>query len=323
MKIIRISGIILALFLLFTLAVPVQAQTYAFQIPYMDVRLTINADGTADIAGATKIPNEQNLAMDGAMGISADGKKIGGAFPWPNVKILDVATGKLTDRHAGGFGCQANLAPDNSYRFFHCEGDHFGIMMFGSNLQDPTNWFVNLGINLAGVPNPNNKTVMDFVAPRWSNHVQYVTASYPMGDNHDSYFEGGQLWEVWGHSPDQVRSIKMESWPQVFIGKFSADFKMQEKSMLIASDPRYVQLGGDAWICSGTTYGNQCGSSSTSPAIRGDHPRGFSVVKSGASMETFSFDGRRLGPAINAMKRGVVIHRNKGAAISVRALVKL
>ncbi len=58
MKVIRISGLILALFLLFTLTVPVQAQTYAFQIPYMDARLTINADGTTDLEYTWVFQNE-------------------------------------------------------------------------------------------------------------------------------------------------------------------------------------------------------------------------------------------------------------------------
>ncbi len=165
-------------------------------------------------------------------------------------------------------------------RLFHCEGDHLGIMMFGSNLQDGTNWFVNLATNLVGVPSGG----MDFIAPRWSNHVQYFTAAYPMGDNYESYMEDQAGAMPWGQSATWVQTqLDMLKMPKVFIGKFSADFRTQEKSMLIASDPRYVQTGGDAWICSGTTYGNQCGGTSMSPAIRRDDQlRGLSIVQSGA-----------------------------------------
>ncbi len=256
-------------------------------------RFKVNADGTA--GAATKVKINSAAYIVGGISVSADGKKLGAAFPWPDTKILDIATGNLLDRHNGMFGCQPNLAPDNSYRFFHCEDDHLGIMMFGSDLQDNTNWFVNLSINLAGVPNPNKETVMDFMAPRWTNHVQYLTAQCPMGDNFENYCanpndQSDEGWmndngsSLWGLSAASVQKLSLIKVPKFFIGKFAADFKTQEKSIMVGADPRYMQYTGDGWICNGTTYGNPC---TTTRALAQNHtaqlPR-LSVVRRGSQV---------------------------------------
>ncbi len=153
------------------------------------VRLTAN--GTADRSTATKLTINSSSSVDESFSVSADGKKLGGAFPWPNTYILDIPTGRLDSRHYWdeSFGCQANIAPDNSYRFYHCQGDHQGVYMFDANMVN-TVWFLNLSINLAGVPNPNNALAMDFEAPRWTNHLQYYSAVCPMGDNNEGYCTG-------------------------------------------------------------------------------------------------------------------------------------
>jgi hypothetical protein len=111
-------------------------------------KIPINADGTANTSGAVKLYSTTNI--DESVSVSADGTKIGCAVPWPNTKILDVASGTFTDRHAGGFGCQANIAPDNSYRFFHCGSEHTDIDMFPGLTGDLCR--VDLNKNLAGLP---------------------------------------------------------------------------------------------------------------------------------------------------------------------------
>ncbi len=255
-------------------------------------KFKVSADGTAGPATKVKVNSTEYIV--GGISISADGKKLGAAFPWPNTKILDIPSGNLTDRHFGVFGCQPNLAPDNSYRFFHCEGDHFGLIMFGSNLQDNAWWFVNLSINLAGVPNPNNATAMDFMAPRWTNHVQYYTAQCPMGDNYRSECAdplGNTCYLNWSLTATQVKSMNMLEVPKFFIGKFTADFKLQEKSMMIGADPRYMQYTGDAWICSGVTDGKPCPTTASSKAIRTDNAFSARIQRTGSSVTIHTSSG--------------------------------
>ena len=208
-------------------------------------KIPLTATGTADLSKATKIVYQGGAKVDDVISLSADGKKLGAAFPWPDTYVLDVATGRLDYRHNGIFGCQSNLAPDNSYRFFHCESDHYGIQMFPT-WPSTDNLFIDLSKNLAG--NPTNN-VTDFSAPRWSNNVQFFSNSYPMGDN-------GAIYEdptiVAGQSAAFVKALKIYMIGSFVLEKFAADFKSIEKSIAIAQDVRYRQYGGDAWLSNGT-----------------------------------------------------------------------
>ena len=116
------------------------------------------------------------------------------------------------------------------------------------------------------------------MAPRWSNHVQYYTAQCPMGDNYenncpnplgsgddDCPMEDGSWW---GLSATQVKALSLRKVSKFFLGKFTADFKSQEKSIMIGSDPRYMQYTGDGWICSGVTDGTPCPTTASLNALR-------------------------------------------------------
>jgi hypothetical protein len=140
-------------------------------------KVPITSVGTADVGNAAKVFGT-GVTVDDVISVSADGTKLGSAFPWTNTKILDLTTGTLNTRHNPGssVGCQGNLAPDNSYRFFHCADDHRGIYVFGPNMSTDM-WFVDLNKNL---PTPEAGFSTDFESPRWSNHPQFFGNSFPL-----------------------------------------------------------------------------------------------------------------------------------------------
>ena len=89
--------------------------------------------------------------------------------------------------------------------------------------------------------------------------------------------------------------------------------------MLIASNPRYIQGRGEGWLCTGTTYGNPCGPVSALSTVGSNQK--MPIVHGSSSVETFSIDGRRLAPTSRDLQHGIVIRRNQGAIIGVRALI--
>ena len=63
------------------------------------------------------------------LSISADGTHVGTEFPWPNAGV-GILPNKGWRQY--GDGCNACIAPDNSYRFFHMGEtvSHGGVMMY-------------------------------------------------------------------------------------------------------------------------------------------------------------------------------------------------
>ncbi len=132
--------------------------------------------------------------------LSADGRRAGGGFPWPHCGIA-----ALPDRgwKKIGDGCWPSLAPDNEALFWMFDGAHRNLTLFRA----PTGkrWTVN--INRA--PGIGGYEVYH---PRWSNHPRFMTMTGPYKEGDGDNRIGGGGREV-----------------EIYIGKFSADFKNIER----------------------------------------------------------------------------------------------
>jgi len=104
--------------------------------------------------------------------VSADGTRAGGEYPWPaaGVAIMPTVSWKRY-----GSGCNASLAPDNSYRFMHMgEGaGHSGVMMYdGGGLNKRIVRFTGTGL-------PGRGRRDDCWVPRWSTDARFFTINSP------------------------------------------------------------------------------------------------------------------------------------------------
>lgn len=96
--------------------------------------------------------------------VSADGKQGGGEFPWPSAGEVSLPNGAFVGY---GSGCNAQIAPDNSYRFFNLVSGHTSLNMCDysdSNCrQINTSSFLDTGVNDA------------IWAPKWTNDGRFLT----------------------------------------------------------------------------------------------------------------------------------------------------
>ncbi len=108
--------------------------------------------------------------------VSADGTRAGSEFPWPRAGIAilpDVSWKQL------GEGCNACIAPDNSYRFFHMgeQAAHNGVVMYDDGgLNKRVIWFS----GLRG----------DSWVPRWTTDVRFLTVNSAIGGPQADVFLG-------------------------------------------------------------------------------------------------------------------------------------
>ena len=102
--------------------------------------------------------------------VSADGTRAGGEYPWPRagVAILPKVSWKRY-----GTGCNASMAPDNSYRFFHMgeAAGHHGVMMYDAG---GTGKRV---VPFRGMPGANPRD--ESWVPRWSSDARFLTINTP------------------------------------------------------------------------------------------------------------------------------------------------
>ena len=138
--------------------------------------------------------------------VSADGTHAGSEWPWP---IAGVAVFPDVGWKQYGNGCNASIAPDNSYRFFHMgeEIGHGGVTFYDDG-----------GINRRVIHfnNFDEHPRAASWAPRWTNDVRFLTVNHPIGGE--------------------------ESDP--YIGKFNDSFTAVEKWVRISNQP-----GHDAKVC--------------------------------------------------------------------------
>ena len=96
-----------------------------------------------------------------------------------------------------GHGCFPGIAPDNSYRLFHLEGDHKAIAMYDANGANPRKIAINTmpGVGEKGLP---------AWLTRWSTDPRFLTLMAPC--NADSRIWMGRF---------DAKFTKVEAWVQV------------------------------------------------------------------------------------------------------------
>ncbi len=151
-------------------------------------------------------------------GISADGTRLSGMFPWPNCGVLYLAdqTGKIY--HQGSW---PNLAPDNSYRSFIINDHYRSVHMFdkdGKNKRE---------IRFDTMPEVDGNA--DVSAPRWTNDARFVVVSAPL------------------HDPGQSGQNPMSNHADIYVGKFDEAFTKVTDWVRITDDDVYDSFA-DAWI---------------------------------------------------------------------------
>jgi len=136
--------------------------------------------------------------------LSADGKRAGGQFPWPQTGIADMLKHSWVRT---GRGCWTSFAPDNSYLMWVFDGAHRFVTMLSAD--DSKRWKVR--INTA--PGINGAEVYH---PRWSNRPRYfaLTGPYTIRRGANSIRGGGPGVEVFvGRFNDALTEVAR--WVQI------------------------------------------------------------------------------------------------------------
>ena len=109
--------------------------------------------------------------------VSADGRFGGGEFPWPTVGEVTLPNSEFLQF---GTGCNAGIAPDNSYRLFHMDGKHRSLWVYdsgGINIRE---------IRLDNAPGVDSNTTW---IPRWSGDSRFFTMTAPCQDTPRTHIE--------------------------------------------------------------------------------------------------------------------------------------
>jgi len=276
--------------------------------------------------------------------VSADGTRAGGEFPWPlaGVAIMPKVTWKQY-----GNGCNASLAPDNSYRMMHMgeQAAHSGVMMYddgGLNKRV---------IRFSGTGLPGRGPREECWVPRWTTDARFFTTNSPIGGPKSEIYLGqfdDKFTKVvkWVRVTYEARQdAKAACWIDPGLGQFSGE------APLIIQTPAHVTPGeGWRWDFGDLPAGKAGGTKSaagkhtyTKPgnyaitARRGDiivkgrvnaRPRKAPSV-TGASLldETrmrVSFDERvQLKDAKISLKSGTPVRSAKVDAEGMNVIVKL
>lgn len=115
-------------------------------------------------------PEERQVIWKGPMSrrfrLSADGKRAGGEFPWPQAGVANLGAGTWRQY---GRGCNAMLAPDDSYRFFNMLGNHCEIVLYDDGGANPRTF----SVQPPGITSP-------VWIPRWSSDPRFLTVKAPI-----------------------------------------------------------------------------------------------------------------------------------------------
>lgn len=237
---------------------PGTAEEYIYVLPVNRstvYRIPFNPDYTLDMSKKTQVvfnsefTNGSGGVVDG-ISVSADGKYMGTALPWPDTRIIEIETKKVYTRHQGQFGCNSNLAADNSYRFMHFGDDHDLVHMWADKLSE-TWWDIPTNAKLPGFSTTYTDPVKftDGGCPRWTSNSQFMTYGYP-GPEADQT-DGGFIREngaQYGWSAAKVKQCDPARFGHVILGKFATDYKTIQWTLVSGGDIRNDEGGGKAWV---------------------------------------------------------------------------
>jgi|GEM_PF-1371507 len=108
--------------------------------------------------------------------LSADGLYAGGSFPFNRMGVADLKAGTWREY---GRDCNGAIAPDNSYQFFHLEGNHRAISFYDFGGRNRRSIAVN---NQPAVAERDSAWLTS-----WSSDVRFMTCMSPEHGNSDIY----------------------------------------------------------------------------------------------------------------------------------------
>lgn len=110
---------------------------------------------------------DQTLVHFDNLRVSADGRLMGGLFPWPQAGVAELSNGAW---RVYGRGCWPDLSPDNQGLLWIFDGSHRRITLHAPGNRD--RW----SVDLSEAPGVAGEEVD---CPRWSNRIRYMTMSGP------------------------------------------------------------------------------------------------------------------------------------------------
>lgn len=115
-----------------------------------------------------------------------------------------------------GKGCWPSIAPDNSYRFWHFDGNHRTLSLFDPGPANHRTIPLNIAPDLEG---------REVFHPRWSNHPRFLAWTGPKLSR-----EGGPAMEI-------------------YVGRFNESFTTVEKCVRVSYN-RFADICPDVWVAS-------------------------------------------------------------------------
>ncbi len=150
--------------------------------------------------------------------LSADGRRAGGVFPWPECGIAELPDRGL---RIYGKGCYPALAPDDSGLLWIFDGAHRNLLFFRAGTDERWQVPINTAPEIGGY---------EVYYPRWSNRARFMVMTGPFkvgtGDNR---IRGGGL-EV-----------------EVYAGRFSGDYRRVEEWRRLSFNDR-GDFYPDLWV---------------------------------------------------------------------------
>ncbi len=180
-------------------------------------RMPIDKEGKPEL-----VWNTTELDIDNFQ-LSRDGKYASGLFPWPKGGVANLET---KDWELLGNGCWTSLSPDDSKIFWIFDGSHRNVYISSDN---GGKWMVPIG-NAPGING------FEVYHPRWSNSPEIISISGPYVG------KGGQ--------PGGNRIREGYTKVEIYVGKFSADYKSIEAWMQITKND-VGDYFPDVWVKGG------------------------------------------------------------------------
>lgn len=142
--------------------------------------------------------------------ISADGRRA--SQHGPDICVVNELPNRKWTRY--GKGCWPSIAPDNSYRFWHFNGNHRSITMYDPGPTNPRAIELNTAAELNG---------HEVFHPRWGNHPRFMAFTGPKRTK-----GGGAAMEV-------------------YVGRFDSAYSNLEQSVRITHNS-FADLCPDVWV---------------------------------------------------------------------------
>ena len=150
--------------------------------------------------------------------VSADGRRGGGVFPWPDVGLADLVSHRWSKL---GEGCWTALAPGDLGLLWYFDGTHRNLTLVNTDRDERWRIRINDAPGIAG---------FEVYHPRWSNHPRFLTMTGPY---------------VVGNASNRIRGGGGRV--EVYLGRFGEDFRTIETWMQVTRNEG-ADFYPDAWI---------------------------------------------------------------------------